>query len=59
MPGLAFEIRRNGFGPVVNAGFRYYLGKYRIKNLELRFSYMKMIVETRPDIFGIGFIVNF
>jgi hypothetical protein len=56
----SIDIRQvNGFGPVVNAGLRYSLGKYRIRNFELRFSYMKMIVESRPDIFGIAFIVNF
>ena len=49
----------NGFGPVGNAGIRYYFSRYRIKNFELKFSYMKMIVKSRPDIFGITFIVNF
>jgi hypothetical protein len=49
----------NGFGPLANAGIRYSLKKYRIQNLELRLSYMKMIVESKSNIFGIGFIVNF
>ena len=49
----------NGFGPVANAGFRYSLGRYRIRNLELRVSYMKMIAALKTDVFGIGLIVNF
>jgi hypothetical protein len=49
----------NGFGPVINAGIRYSLGKYRIRNFEIKFSYMKMIVESKTDIWGIGFVINF
>ena len=57
-PAIAVQ-QVNGFGPVVNAGIRYSLSKYRIHSYELKFSYMKMIVESKPDIFGLGFIVNF
>ena len=49
----------NGFGPVANAGFRYSLGRYRTRNFELRFSYMKMIVASKTDVFGMGAILNF
>jgi hypothetical protein len=49
----------NGFGPIANAGIRYSLGRYRIRNFEIRFSYMKMIVASKTDIFGMGVILNF
>jgi hypothetical protein len=49
----------NGFGPVANGGIRYSLGRYRMRDFELRFSYMKMIVASKTDIFGIGLILNF
>jgi hypothetical protein len=57
-PNVALQ-QVNGFGPVVNAGIRYSISRYRIKNFELKFSYIKMIVKSRPDIVGIAFIVNF
>jgi len=49
----------NGFGPVVNAGLVLSGNKYRVRNMELKFSYMKMLVASKSDIFGIGIIVNF
>jgi len=49
----------NGFGPVVNAGIRLSLKKYRIHNIEFRVSYMKMMVASRPDVLGISYIINF
>lgn len=49
----------NGFGPVVNAGIRLSIKKYRTQNMELRFSYMKMMAESRSDVFGISYLVNF
>lgn len=58
----AYETIRqqvNGFGPVVNAGIRVSLKKYRIHNIELRFSYMKMMVASRPDVLGISYFINF
>jgi hypothetical protein len=48
----------NGFGPVINAGIRYSFTKYRVTNLELKFSYLKMIVSSRPNIYGISLIIN-
>jgi hypothetical protein len=49
----------NGFGPVANAGIRYSPGTYRIRNFELRFSYMKMIVASKTDVFGMSVIFNY
>ena len=49
----------NGFGPAVNAGLTLSGKKYRLRTLELKFSYMKMFVASRSDIFGIGVVVNF
>jgi hypothetical protein len=49
----------NGFGPVINAGIRFSLKKYRIQQLECKLSYMKMMVASKPDIIGIGFVMNF
>ncbi len=48
----------NGFGPVINAGIRYSFTKYRVTNLELKFSYLKMIVSSSPNIYGISLILN-
>jgi hypothetical protein len=48
-----------GFEPVVNAAIRFYIKRYRIINMELKISYMKMMEKSRPDIFGIGYIINF
>jgi hypothetical protein len=48
----------NGFGPVINAGIRYSFKKYRVTNLELKFSYLKMIVSSSPNIYGISLILN-
>ena len=48
----------NGFGPVINAGIRYSFAKYRVTNLELKFSYLKMIVLSQPNIYGISLLIN-
>ena len=48
----------NGFGPLINAGIRYSFKKYRVTNLELKFSYLKMIVSSSPNIYGISLILN-
>ncbi|MEO6488988.1 MAG: hypothetical protein ABIO04_03530 [Ferruginibacter sp.] len=45
-------------GPAANAGMRFGVGK-KHKNIELRFSYMKGINETKPNIFGIAGLFNF
>jgi hypothetical protein len=49
----------NGFGPVINGGIRFSFKKYRIQQLECKFSYMKMMVASKPDIIGIGLVMNF
>jgi hypothetical protein len=49
----------NGFGPVINGGIRFSLKKYRIQQLECKLSYMKIMVASKPDIIGIGFVMNF
>ncbi len=48
----------NGFGPVFNAGIRYAFTKYRVPNLELKFSYLRMIVSSTPSIYGISLLIN-
>ena len=48
----------NVYGPAANAGFRIGVGRQH-KNIEVRFSYMKGINETKPDIFGGGALFNF
>lgn len=48
----------NTFGPAANAGVRFGVGKMH-KNIELRFSYMKGLNDTQPDIFGIACLFNF
>ncbi len=48
----------NVHGPAANAGFRIGVGRQH-KNIEVRFSYMKGINETKPDIFGGGALFNF
>ena len=55
------EIERtdNGFGPMFNAGFRWATGKYKLRNVELRLSYMKMLEADHSNVFGVGVIRNF
>ncbi len=53
------ERTDNGFGPMINAGFRWATGKYKIRNVELRLSYMKMMNANHSNVFGIGVIRNF
>jgi hypothetical protein len=48
-----------GFGPVVNAGFRFALHDESRYNLEIRFSYQKIINSGGTDVFGVGCILNF
>lgn len=48
-----------GVGPVINAGLRFTLGKERVHNFEIRLSYMKLLVTSKPDLFGTGCIFNF
>ena len=48
----------NVYGPAANAGFRIGVGRQH-KNIEVRFSYMKGLNESKPDIFGGGALFNF
>jgi hypothetical protein len=48
----------NVHGPAANAGLRFGVGK-KHKNIELRFSFMKGINESKPNIFGIAGLFNF
>ena len=48
----------NIHGPAANAGMRFGVGK-KHKNIELRFSFMKGINESKPNIFGIAGLFNF
>jgi hypothetical protein len=48
----------NTNGPAGNAGVRFGVGR-KSKNIELRFSYMKGLTGTQPDIFGIAGLFNF
>ena len=48
----------NTNGPAGNAGVRFGVGK-KSKNIELRFSYMKGLTGTQPDIFAVAGLFNF
>jgi hypothetical protein len=48
----------NTYGPAANAGIRLGVGR-KHKNIEVRFSYMKGINETKPNIFGVAGAFNF
>ena len=47
----------SGFGPVFNTGIR--IAKDRHHNVEIRFSYMKAMDESKSNIFGIAAIFNY
>lgn len=48
----------NTFGPAGNAGMRFGVGR-KHKNIEVRFSYMKGLNDTKPNVFGIAGLFNF
>ena len=48
----------NTYGPAANAGIRLGVGRQH-KNIEVRFSYMKGINESKPSIFGVAGAFNF
>ena len=50
--------RTNAYGPAANAGLRFGVGK-KHQNVEVIFSYMKGINESKPNIFGVGCAFNF
>lgn len=45
-------------GPAANAGLRFGVGR-KHRNIELKFSYMKGLNETKPNIFGVAGLFNF
>ena len=47
----------SGFGPILNTGIR--IARDRIHNVEIRFSYMKAMDDSKSNIFGIGAIFNY
>jgi hypothetical protein len=49
----------NGFGPAGNTGFRFAVGRNLQHDIEIRFSYMKMMDGYKTNIFGIGCLFNF
>jgi hypothetical protein len=48
----------NAFGPAANTGIRFGVGR-KHKNIEVRFSYMKGLNESKPNIFGVAGLFNF
>lgn len=49
----------NGIGAMVNIGIRFAQASFQRRNFELRFSYTKMMVNSKADIMGIGALLNF
>jgi hypothetical protein len=56
--GYDYSGKMSGFGPAGNIGARLGVG-HGSHNLELRFSYMKTLDESKSNIMGIGFLFNF
>jgi hypothetical protein len=48
----------NTYGPAGNAGIRIGVGR-KHKNIEVRLSYMKGIIQSKPNVFGIAGAFNF
>jgi hypothetical protein len=46
------------YGPAANAGFRFAVGRNQ-KNIQVRFSYMKGLNDSKPSVFDIGAGFNF
>jgi|SRR5450432_656658 len=56
--GYDYSAKMSGFGPVGNIGLRLGVG-HKTHNLELRFSYMKTMDQSKSNIVGIGVLFNF
>jgi hypothetical protein len=56
--GYDFSAKISGFGPVGNIGVRMGVGHHS-HNLELRFSYMKTLDQSKSTVTGIGCLFNF
>jgi hypothetical protein len=53
-----FNESVNTFGPAANAGLRFGVGR-KHQNVEVNFSYMKGLSDSKPNIFGVGCAFNF
>lgn len=56
--GYDYMAKLSGFGPVGNVGARMGVG-HGSHNLDLRFSYMKTLDQSKSNVIGIGFLFNF
>jgi len=56
--GYGYSGKMSGFGPAGNIGGRLGVG-HGSHNLELRFSYMKTLDESKSNVMGFGFLFNF
>jgi len=56
--GYDYTLKMAGWGPVGNAGVRIGVG-HKSHNIEIRFSYMKTMDETKSSVVGIGALFNF
>jgi len=48
----------NGYGPAAHGGLRFGVGR-KHQNVEVNFSYMKVLNDSKPNIFGVGCAFNF
>jgi hypothetical protein len=56
--GNDYSAKMSGWGPAGNLGARMAVG-HGSHNLELRFSYMKTMDNSKSSVIGIGFLFNF
>jgi hypothetical protein len=56
--GYDYTAKMSGFGPVGNLGARLGVGNGS-HNIELRFSYMKTMDDSKSSVVGIGALFNF
>jgi hypothetical protein len=56
--GYSVYESTNGYGPAANAGLRFGVGR-KHQNVEVNFSYMKVLNDNKPNIFGVGCAFNF
>ena len=56
--GYDYTAKMSGFGPVGNLGARLGVG-HGSHNIELRFSYMKTMDDSKSSVVGIGALFNF
>jgi len=56
--GNDYSTKMSGWGPVGNAGVRIGVG-HKSHNIEVRFSYMKTMDDSKSNVIGIGGLFNF